>query len=228
MGGPAQLYMDFLRQDNISSTLKLPASITLPPLKEILVTEIKQKSRFSGWSFKFSYTYVPGNPQSKIKELQYYHLPFANTDSYFVSQGFNGRFSHYTDYSRYAVDIAMPEGTIIHSVSDGIVMSIAEDFDRGGATQKLLSQANVLRILHDDGSMAIYAHLLPDSVQVRIGQAVKVGQIIARSGNTGFSTGPHLHFAIEKNVGMQLKSIPFKFLVQGKWRTPETGLLLRH
>ena len=71
-------------------------------------------------------------------------------------------------------------------------------------------RANFIRLLHDDGSMALYAHLSVDGVQVRIGQQIQAGQRIGLSGNTGFSTGPHLHFAVQVNRSMQLVSIPFR------------------
>ncbi|MNF01722.1 Murein DD-endopeptidase MepM [compost metagenome] len=49
------------------------------------------------------------------------------------------------------------------------------------------------------------------SVSVREGQRINSGSLIARSGNTGNSTGPHLHFVVQRNVGLALESIPFDF-----------------
>jgi murein DD-endopeptidase MepM/ murein hydrolase activator NlpD len=72
------------------------------------------------------------------------------------------------------------------------------------------ARANFVRILHDDGSMALYAHLAPGGVRVQVSQAVAAGEPIAWSGNTGYSTGPHLHFAVQVNRGLRLVSIPFR------------------
>ena len=70
---------------------------------------------------------------------------------------------------------------------------------------------NFVRILHDDGTMGVYLHLMRNSVAVSEGQRVALGDKLALSGNTGNSTGPHLHFVVQRNVGMALESIPFNF-----------------
>jgi murein DD-endopeptidase MepM/ murein hydrolase activator NlpD len=59
--------------------------------------------------------------------------------------------------------------------------------------------------------MGVYLHLMQGSVSVREGQRINSGSPIARSGNTGNSTGPHLHFVVQRNVGLALESIPFDF-----------------
>jgi hypothetical protein len=70
--------------------------------------------------------------------------------------------------------------------------ALRHDAFRGGASPAMMDQANVVDILHDDGTIAMYAHLHWDSIQVHIGQHVDRGQYLANSGSTGFSTGPHL------------------------------------
>ncbi len=50
-----------------------------------------------------------------------------------------------------------------------------------------------------------------DSIRVQAGDDVERGQYIADSGNTGFSSGPHLHFAVLRNAGMRVESVPIKF-----------------
>ena len=50
-----------------------------------------------------------------------------------------------------------------------------------------------------------------NSIRVQPGDTIERGQYIAESGNTGFSSGPHLHFAVLKNIGMRIVSVPFTF-----------------
>ena len=90
-------------------------------------------------------------------------------------------------------------------------MQVEAGFRASGlASGDARGRANFIRLLHDDGSMAVYAHLQPEGVQVRTGQRVRLGQRIGLSGNTGFSTAPHLHFVLQVNRGMRLQSIPFR------------------
>lgn len=70
---------------------------------------------------------------------------------------------------------------------------------------------NFVRILHSDGTMGVYLHLSEGSVVVSEGQQVSVGTPLGRSGNTGNSSGPHLHFVVQRNTGMGLVSIPYQF-----------------
>jgi murein DD-endopeptidase MepM/ murein hydrolase activator NlpD len=91
------------------------------------------------------------------------------------------------------------------------VMQVESDFEKAGLDrEKYGGRANFVRVLHDDGTMGLYAHLKPEGVLVRVGQRVRQGQRIGLSGNTGFTTGPHLHFAVQVNRGMRLVSIPFR------------------
>ncbi len=94
----------------------------------------------------------------------------------------------------------------------GHVMDMEDDFHGAAQQQRYLARSNHIRILHDDGTMAVYAHLQANSLQVRQGAKVSRGQWIANSGNTGYSNGPHLHFVIQLNAGMSLESVPFRFI----------------
>jgi murein DD-endopeptidase MepM/ murein hydrolase activator NlpD len=83
-------------------------------------------------------------------------------------------------------DIANPEGTPVYAVDEGVV-KFAGWSDRG--------YGNMVVIDHGGRYQTLYAHLR-DAPSVSEGQSVAAGQVIGYMGNTGFSTGPHLHFEI--------------------------------
>lgn len=128
-------------------------------------------------------------------------------DAHLITQGFNGSFSHNTPQSRYAVDIAMPEGTAIYAARSGSVLSV-KNSDHGRGTSP---NGNYVRILHRDGTSSAYLHLQNGSITVEQGQQVTKGQRLANSGNTGRSTGPHLHFVVQQHSNGRFESIPFHF-----------------
>jgi murein DD-endopeptidase MepM/ murein hydrolase activator NlpD len=108
----------------------------------------------------------------------------------------------------------MDVGTYLTAVRAGTVVWVKGDYHMSGTTQYFLDKANVIKVLHDDGTFASYAHILMDTAMVKEGDKVGVGDKLARSGSSGFSTGPHLHFSIIKNAGLKNIAIPFKFVDQ--------------
>jgi murein DD-endopeptidase MepM/ murein hydrolase activator NlpD len=145
--------------------------------------------------FSYSITTNMGNPNSIIDTNFVYMLPYEVGTKHFVMQGYNGRFSH---RKQFALDFKMKVGTPIHAARGGIVIELKEDSDKRGRKPEFAQYANFVNILHNDGSIAIYFHLQKDGALVNVGDTVKIGQKIALSGNTGWSTGPHLHFAVKK------------------------------
>lgn len=194
---------------------------------ELMRLDALEEGGASGISYRF--VWIPGDPQSEHRPDRSYRAPFALSREYPVSQAFPTGITHTTPDSRYAVDIAMPVGTDIHAARAGTVVEIAASNYRGGFdTTRDGAEANLIRILHDDGTFAIYAHLNRSSIRVRPGDAVARGQYIAESGNTGFTSGPHLHFAIVQNRNLRLDSVPFVFEGPGGSEiTPQTGVALR-
>ncbi len=123
--------------------------------------------------------------------------------------------------------IKEPQGKLVR-VTAGVVFDVAStNFGGGVSYERYLNSANVVRILHDDGSYAVYAHLNWNSVRVKPGDKVERGQYIADSGNTGVSSGPHLHFAVIRNKGLELESVPIAFEGRdGSAVTPLSGMEL--
>ena len=226
--GPIEIEFNLLDGKNITSMPDLPFAIIVPAMKELKVFLIRPIKKNKGWRYSFNSRYVFGEPSVIHSPSKPYRPPFGRGMSHKISQSFKGKYSHTDPFSEYAVDIAMEEGTPIHAARSGIIMDIANDFFTGGSDiDKYGKRANLVRILHDDGTMGVYAHLKLESVRYGIGRRVEEGVYIAESGNTGFSTGPHLHFVIQKNVGMKVISIPFVFEdAKGKGFVPETGMLL--
>lgn len=227
--GPVEVELSFAEAVNVLSEPSLPARFVVPGQTEQALLGIGALNEQMGFNYRLNMSSVPGAPIEKPVTGLIILPPFAADEAYPVSQGFNGGTTHLTPDSTYAVDIVMPVGTAIHAARGGTVMDIEEDFNRGGADfEKFADKANHVRILHEDGTMALYAHLDLASVEVRRGARVRAGQKIARSGNTGFSSGPHLHFAIQQNTGMQLISIPFQFRASdGTTFTPEAQTVLK-
>ncbi|MCK9521695.1 MAG: M23 family metallopeptidase [Proteobacteria bacterium] len=96
-----------------------------------------------------------------------------------------GRGFHAREGTHQAVDITAPIGTPVKVMAPGIV---------GYANNELKGFGNVMMVVHAGGWVTLYAHL--DKFRARPGAWVRRGDVIALSGNTGLSRGPHLHFAL--------------------------------
>ena len=209
LAGPIEVLLGFTQNDNMRGEPALPARATVPARGSTLVARLRIDNPRRGGGFGLSLTGVPGNPSARPLDVEYL-LPLQQSRSR-VDQGFGGRFSHGDEQNRYALDFAADVGTPVLAARAGTVMQVESDFSKAGLKQeKYGGRANFVRILHDDGTMGLYAHLKLDGVLVRVGQRVQAGQQIGLSGNTGFTTGPHLHFAVQVNRGMRLLSIPFR------------------
>ncbi len=190
---------------NASGAPERPLRWVLPPRSQIRLLTLAPRDPAQPLRYTPKLSHALGDPRLLPKPHRY-PLPWSG-GPFRQSQGANGQYSHFTPKGRYAVDIAMPEGTPIRAAREGVVVSTYND--QAGAKPE--PGGNHVRILHDDGTMGVYLHLQQGSVQVASGQRVRAGTPIARSGNTGRSSGPHLHFVVQRNVGLAVESIPFRF-----------------
>lgn len=209
LAGTVEVRLGFARARNVRGEPALPARATVPAYDSVLVARIAPLDPARAGDFELRLDAVPGNPNASPRDIEYAYplrLPTVR-----VEQGYGGRYSHDDEQNRHAIDFAAPIGTPVDAARDGTVMQVENDFVRAGLDREQLGgRANFVRIAHDDGTMAVYAHLREGGVMVRVGQRVRTGQLIGYSGNTGFTSGPHLHFALQVNRGMRLVSIPFR------------------
>lgn len=143
-------------------------------------------------------------PTEKVIITQYFgHTSFSKSTlgAVYNGQGHNG------------IDLGVPVGTTINSASDGKVVG-AGDTD---ITCKGASYGKWILIEHTNGLSTLYGHL--SVIRVVEGQSVYAGQPIAFSGNTGYSTGPHLHFTVYASQGVKVSSLQSK-ACGGMYRLP--------
>ncbi|MEC2236627.1 M23 family metallopeptidase [Bacillus subtilis] len=108
----------------------------------------------------------------------------------------------FRDHPHTGVDLAMPEGTALKAIVEGVIRTA----DYGSS-----STGKTVFIDAADGRTYIYGHLKDFSVSD--GQSAHVGDILGHSGNTGHSTGPHLHFGIKEH-GEFIDPTPYTSLIQ--------------
>jgi len=163
-----------------------------------------------------------------------YRYPWNSGDSRNVAQGNNNPppGSH-NGGQAFAFDFTMPSGTQIRAVRAGTVEWLQENqtatynpslpttasntpFPRGD----LQNWGNAVRLRHSGGLTSWYFHIQPNGVLVNVGDAVQRGQPIATSGNTGRTTGPHLHFQVQADSTDWGQSVAITF---GECEVPVGG-----
>ncbi|MFV0345991.1 MAG: M23 family metallopeptidase [Bacteroidales bacterium] len=100
-------------------------------------------------------------------------------------------------------DLAAPKGTYVFAAAKGIVTYAKRNRKSG--------YGKMIIIKHDSQYSSVYAHL--SRIRVKVGKRVKKGQFIGKVGNTGRSTGPHLHYEVRVND----KPVDPRPYLQNKW-----------
>lgn len=187
-------------------------SVVVPPRRELQVATIAAAQPGVAPSFSYRTAFSLGDPQARHDDAALYRLPYGDGLRFRVTQAPGGiMHTHNTPDTENAIDFAMPAGTPIVAARAGRVMQVVQHHGEGRAEPSYLHKANLVRIVHDDGTWADYAHLQRASVRVRPGQRVDAGEHLALSGNSGFTFGPHLHFAVKRNHAGEIVSVPVRF-----------------
>ncbi|MFZ7092507.1 M23 family metallopeptidase [Primorskyibacter sp. 2E233] len=193
--------------------------------QKLLKLQPRQNGR---WSYDFRFDWSRGDITAPEGTSYKYRLPFKPGAQFQVTQSCNGQDSH-KDAQRFAIDFKMPEGTPVHAARAGKVVSLKQTSDRGGPSEAYGEHANFIVIQHEDRTLGIYYHLRKNGVAVALGDRIDEGEMIGYSGNTGQSTGPHLHFAVTKaTTGDHEKTLRFSFETSdGPVTCPRKGSYLR-
>lgn len=177
-------------------------------------------------NFKFS----PINPEILSVSMPGINLPFKNGKAYKILQGFNGNHSHNKLNNRYSIDFKMPSNDTICSVDDGLVIEAISGYKHGGKSDNWKGYDNYLKVYHPKLNLiSVYAHLKFNGILVKIGDEIKAGQPIGLSGNTGYSTEPHLHFHLLKlNKENMWESVPYSFKVGYNAFDFKSGMIVKN
>jgi murein DD-endopeptidase MepM/ murein hydrolase activator NlpD len=209
---PIQIGFRLTPIENVSTDTPREGVTVLPPRSETELVVVGKSVEQVELRFDTEFQFLPGAPGAEHSPERPYRLPYALSSAVRVSQTFPDTKTHTDAASQHAIDFVMPIGTDVFAARDGVVIEVASDFFESGTNMAVDGpRANVVRVLHDDGTMALYVHLNWNTIRVVPGQRVRRGEYLADSGNTGFSTGPHLHFVVQRNRGGALVSVPLEF-----------------
>jgi murein DD-endopeptidase MepM/ murein hydrolase activator NlpD len=128
--------------------------------------------------------------------------PISNKDLTRTASGYGWRIHPIYKIKKFheGIDFTAPVGTDIYATGNGTVVDLDRNPFRG--------YGNMVRIDHGFGYTTLYAHM--NSINVKLGQVVRRGDVIGTVGNSGLSTAPHLHFEVSKN-GKKVNPINFFF-----------------
>ncbi len=144
---PVEIELTLENQANLAGGVKQPVSWVLPPRSNIRLLTLAPKDPTQPLQYKPTLRYALGDPRL-LPTTSQYPLPWRG-GPFRLTQGANGKYSHFTAKSRYALDIAMPVGTPIVAARAGVVVKIENQQSGRGNNPA----GNFVRILHDDGTM---------------------------------------------------------------------------
>lgn len=222
---PVTFGLDLTQASNVRVEPPVPFDLVMAPGERLVVRFVPAEKGKMTYSYRWGWKMGPYDARHAPTEL--YTLPWPADLSFECTQSYNGKYSH---GGEHALDIVMPKGTPILAARAGTVIEIADGWGDGAPDTSYMSKANSVRILHEDGTVASYLHLLAGGMKVSVGDAVVAGQPIAESGDSGYSRMPHLHFVVKSPLDAWVyRTWPVRFDVDGealmlgpkKWYPPK-------
>jgi murein DD-endopeptidase MepM/ murein hydrolase activator NlpD len=205
---------------NLNPSRKPPFTFNLKPhSKRAILFKLRPK-RGRGYNFEVTTRFIPGGDPARVRHdnSQLYLLPFEHGTKHKLGQGYFGKATHKKP-NPYALDFNMDVGTPVHAARKGIVAEVKEDSNVGGPSPKYALDGNHVLIYHYDNTFASYVHLKKNGALVKVGDRVVAGQKIGLSGNTGQSSGPHLHFEVHQHTADGgRRNLPVSFVGHDKTR----------
>lgn len=196
---------------NMTASRPLPFTEDAAGRSSFTLVRFRRTNPRLAWRYKYNYYGQLGGRRSSTSNDADYAMPFK-PGRYVVMQGPRGSYSHFAGSpSENAVDWTAPEGTVVCAAREGRVVGVRQDSTVGGPDRKFRPFANYVIIKHADGTFADYVHLKTGGALVKIGDEVTVGQPIGLSGQTGFTSAPHLHFSVFQTIDGKMKvTLPFR------------------
>jgi murein DD-endopeptidase MepM/ murein hydrolase activator NlpD len=209
---PMNVRVDLASSRNLRSDVGMVLEALLRPGTETTLAHLEPLRRTESMQVQWQVSSQLGDPDAVHDAGAHYLLPFPAGRRLQVAQAADGPLvTHNSENMRHAIDIAMPVGTPIRAARSGRMLDSRGWFGEGRPDGDYLDRVNFVRILHPDGTWAMYAHLSTINPDLRPGDWVEAGTQIGLSGSSGFSSGPHLHFAVLKNTGSTERALPFQF-----------------
>ncbi|MDB6127405.1 MAG: mepM [Verrucomicrobia bacterium] len=199
--------------ENMSAAPSLPCTVDLSGRGPQQVLTLQPRNPTAAWRYTYTFHWVIGGRRGRSDHTAIYQLPYAATQFHRLQQGNFGKFSHGAgSQNERAFDFQMPIGTEVCAAREGVVTGVRVDSVSGGADPSFKSCGNYVIVRHPDGTYAEYFHLKTGGAKVKVGDRVSAGQVVAYSGNTGYSTEPHLHFCVFKTLdGNTRETLPVQF-----------------
>jgi len=213
---------------NLIPTTPLAGVAVIPPRGVVELARFDVAAPAEDTTSFLRFTAYLGDPAATATPYEY-ALPLDRATQAEIIQGNTSFFSH-NGLGSYALDFRIPVGTPVRAMRPGLVVALNESSATSGldVAYKDYRFVNFVAVRHDDGTVGEYLHLDTGGVDVGVGDTVMRNQVIAASGNTGYTTTPHLHVhvGVPTPDGQGFRTLEIQYAVgPGQAHVPDEGSL---